>query len=188
MATRMGLMEHFLPEWQFQERHERGLSGITAERAFAAVVPALQAKDPLIEKAIALREWPGRLLQRMGAGGARLPARSFGFDSFTPLGAVPGREVAFGLVGQFWRLDYGLIPVADAQAFEREQGEPKLVLDVCVAPEAGGCRLVTRTRVHCPTEALRRRFVPYWYVIRPVSGLIRQRLLAQIHRTSLAQP
>ena len=184
----MGLMEHFLPEWQFQERHERRLPGVLAERAFDAVVPALQAKDPLIEKAIALREWPGRLLQRMGAGGARLPARAFGFDSFTPLGAVPGCEVAYGLVGQFWRLDYGLVPIANAQAFERVQGEPKLVLDVCVEPDTDGCRLVTRTRVHCPTESLRRSFLPYWYLIRPVSGLIRHRLLARMQRLSLAQP
>lgn len=181
----MSLMERFLPEWQFEERHERWLPGITTERAFAAVVPALQAKDPLIEKAIALREWPGRCLQRMGAGGASLPTRPFGFGSFTPLGTVPGRETAYGLVGQFWRLDYGLTPVADTQSFERVQGEPKLVIDICVEPETGGCRLVTRTRVHCPTEALRRRFVPYWYLIRPVSGLIRRRLLAQIHKTSL---
>ena len=183
----MGLMERFLPEWQFQERHERWLPGITAERAFAAVVPALQAKDPLIEKAIALREWPGRLLQRMGAAGTRLPTQAFGFDSFTPLGTVPGREVAFGLVGQFWRLDYGLIPVADTQAFERVQGEPRLVLDVCVEPDTDGCRLVTRTRVHCPTESLRRSFLPYWYLIRPVSGLIRHRLLARMQRLSLVQ-
>ncbi|HEX5737726.1 MAG TPA: hypothetical protein VFY22_04390 [Hydrogenophaga sp.] len=178
-------MNQLLPEWQFQERHERWLPGITAERTFAAVVPALQVEDPLIERAIALREWPGRLLQRMGVGGARLPTQAFGYHSFTPLGTVPDREVAYGLVGQFWQLDYGLIPVADTQAFERVQNEPKLVLNVCVEPEAGGCRLVTRTRVHCPNEALRRRFVPYWYVIRPVSGLIRRRLLAQIHRTSL---
>src|SRR5690606_19136571 len=184
----MSLMERYLPEWQFEERHERWLPGIAAERAFAAVVPALQAKDPLIENAIALREWPGRLLQRMGAGGTRLPTRAFGFDSFTPLGTAPNREVAYGLAGQFWRLDYGLIPVANGRTFEQLQGEPKLVLNVCVEPEADGCRLVTRTRVHCPTEALRRRFAPYWYLIRPVSGFIRRRLLAQIHRTSLPQP
>jgi hypothetical protein len=104
------------------------------------------------------------------------------------LGTAPNREVAYGLAGQFWRLDYGLIPVADGQTFARLQGEPKLVLNVCVEPEADGCRLVTRTRVHCPTEALRRRFAPYWYLIRPVSGFIRRRLLAQIHRTSLPQP
>lgn len=181
----MSLMERLLPEWQFEERHERQLPGITAERAFTAVVPALQIKDPFIEKAIALREWPGRWLQRMGVGSAPLPARAFGFDNFTPLGDVPGREVAFGLVGQFWRLDYGLISIADTQAFERVHDEPKLVLDVCVEPEAGGCRLFTRTRVHCPNEALRRRFLPYWYLIRPVSGLIRHRMLARIHRTSL---
>ena len=30
----------------------------------------------------------------------------------------------------------------------------------------------------------RRRFAPYWYAIRPVSGLIRQRLLQRIARVA----
>jgi hypothetical protein len=184
----MALMEHFLPQWQFQERHALWVDGITPEQAFAAIEPALQAPDPLIQMAITLREWPGRLLQRLGRRGSRLPAQAFGHDSFTRLGAVPGQEMAFGLAGQFWRLDYGLVAVPHAQAFEQLSGEPKLVLDVRVKPGPHGCLLVTRTRVHCPSESLRNRFAPYWYLIRPVSGLIRRRLLARMRQLALAQP
>jgi hypothetical protein len=46
--------------------------------------------------------------------------------------------------------------------------------------------LVTHTRVHCPDEAQRRRFAPYWFAIRPVSGLIRQRLLRRIAQLARA--
>lgn len=181
----MQLMDRFLPQWQFAERHELLLPGVSQSHAFAAVVPGLSAPDPLIERAIALREAPGRLLRRMGLGSdVALPARAFGFHSFTPLGSVPDAEVAFGLAGQFWKLDYGLLRLPDAAAFESLHNQPKLVLNVCVEPAAGGSRLVTHTRVHCPTEALRRRFAPYWYLIRPVSGWIRHRLLRAVARAS----
>jgi hypothetical protein len=40
--------------------------------------------------------------------------------------------------------------------------------------------LHTQTRVFCTDEASLRRFRPYWLLIRPVSGLIRRRLLARI--------
>jgi hypothetical protein len=178
----MQLIDRFLPVWQFAERHELALPGVSPAQAFAAVVPGLTAPDALVERAIALREGPGRLLRRLGMGGVALPTRSFGFHSFTPLGSAPNSEVAYGLAGQFWRLDYGLLKVPDAEAFGRLQDQPRLVLNVCVEPSPGGCRLVTHTRVHCPTEALRRRFAPYWYLIRPVSGLIRRRLLKAVAR------
>ncbi|WP_306301746.1 phospholipase D-like domain-containing protein [Komagataeibacter kakiaceti] len=41
---------------------------------------------------------------------------------------------------------------------------------------------MTETRVFCPTPAVLWRFAPYWYLIRPVSGLIRQRMLAMLRR------
>jgi hypothetical protein len=174
-------MNQLLPKWQFAERHERRLKGVTPAQAFAAIVPALSANDPWIAHAIALRELPLRLLHKLGPSEHTLPAQAFGFHSFTQLGQVPGQEVAFGLVGRFWQLDYGLCPLADAAAFATQSEQPRLLLNVCVEPLATqDCRLITHTRVHCPTEDQRRRFAPYWYAIRPVSGLIRQRLLQRI--------
>lgn len=174
-------MNQLLPEWQFAERHELALPGVTPAQAFANIVPGLSAQDPLIQRAIALREIPGRLLRGLGLSGNTLPRQAFGFHSFTRLGETPNREVAFGLAGHFWQLDYGLRPVTDATAFAALTDQPRLVLNVCVEPVDGkSCHLVTHTRVHCPTDAQRRRFVPYWYAIRPVSGLIRLRLLRRI--------
>ncbi|SEA49031.1 hypothetical protein [Variovorax sp. YR216] len=39
---------------------------------------------------------------------------------------------------------------------------------------------LTETRVQCVDRSALRHFTPYWWVIRPVSGLIRRRLLARI--------
>ncbi len=177
----MDLINRLLPQWQFSERHALRLRGVSAAQAYASIIPALSAEDPLIANAITLREMPGRLLRALGLSRNALPSQAFGFHSFTLLGRAPEREVAFGLAGRFWQLDYGLQPVADAAAFTAMSEQPRLVLNVCVEAEGDhGCRLVTHTRVHCPDEAQRRRFAPYWYAIRPVSGLIRHRLLRRI--------
>ncbi|UJW81674.1 DUF2867 domain-containing protein [Hydrogenophaga sp. SL48] len=183
----MKLMNHLLPEWQFAERHALQLDDITTAQAYASIVPGLSAEDPWVQRAIAVREMPGRLLRSLGLSRNTLPPQAFGFHSFTCLGQAPDREVVFGLAGQFWRLDYGLRPVTDAAAFTHMSDQPRLLLNVCVEPvSAQGCRLVTHTRVHCATEAQRRRFAPYWYAIRPVSGLIRQRLLQRIAKMARA--
>lgn len=187
----MNLMNRLLPEWQFGERHELTLDGVSHAQAFASIVPGLSAEDPLIAQAIALREMPGRVLRTLGLSGNALPTKAFGFHSFALLGEVPGREVAFGLAGRFWQMDYGLRRIADTAAFMAMTDQPRLVLNVCVEPVGDhGCRLVTHTRVHCPSDELRRRFAPYWYAIRPVSGLIRRRLLqriAQVARSTAEQ-
>ena len=185
----MDLINRLLPEWQFGERHELMLDGVSPARAFASIVPGLSAQDPLIAKAIALREVPGRLLRKLGLSGNALPPQAFGFHSFKLLGQTPAREVAFGLAGRFWQLDYGLRPIADAAAFATLTDQPRLVLNVCVEPLGDqSCRLITHTRVHCPTDEQRRRFTPYWVTIRPVSGLIRQRLLQRIARVARNTP
>lgn len=181
----MDLLEQFLPQWQFGERHTLMLDGVSPAQAFASIAPGLNAQDPLMAKAIALREVPGRLLRKLGLSGNALPTQAFGPHSFTLLGEVPNREVAFGLAGCFWQLDYGLRPFADAAAFAALTDQPRLVLNVCVEPVGGdSSRLITHTRVHCPTDEQRRRFTPYWFAIRPVSGLIRRRLLQRIARVA----
>ncbi len=185
----MDLLNHLLPEWQFGERHALVLDGVSPAQAFASIVPGLSTPDPWIAQAIALRELPGRLLRGIGLSGNALPPKAFGFHSFQCLGAVPDREVAYGLAGRFWQLDYGLRPVADAAAFMAMTDQPRLVLNVCVEPlDNRRCQLVTHTRVHCPDETQRRRFAPYWYAIRPVSGLIRGRLLRRIARVARSTP
>jgi hypothetical protein len=184
----MELMHRLLPEWQFGERHALRLDGVSPARAYASIVPGLSAVDPLIAQAIGLREAPGRLLRALGLSRNTLPSRAFGFHSFTLLGELPDREVAFGLAGRFWQMDYGLRRITDTAAFLAMTDQPRLVLNVCVEPlDTPGCLLVTHTRVHCPDKAQRQRFAPYWYAIRPVSGLIRGRLLRRIAQFATEQ-
>ncbi|MCV4057512.1 hypothetical protein OD774_27800, partial [Pseudomonas aeruginosa] len=85
---------------------------------------------------------------------------------------------------RFWRADFALERIADGEHFRcyDQPGVAKLVLCFRCTPSASGTLLHTETRVFCPDRASRLRFTPYWLAIRPVSGLIRRRLLAGIER------
>lgn len=181
-----GLIDRYLPHYQFAERHALRIDAPAGRVLDAAQRPDV-ADDPLARQLIALRELPSRLAGRFGVA-SRLRGRgSFGVDDFTPLGRDGDREIAFGLAGAFWQADYGLVPLPDAAAFEDLQrpGVAKLVLNFHAEPvTGGGTLLVTHTRVHCPDAPSLRRFRPYWLLIRPASGFIRGRLLRRIARAA----
>lgn len=180
----MRLMERHLPQHQFEEHHSLAIHSAPGKTLDAAQTVALEP-DPFIQRFIAVREFPARLMNRMGRE-SQLPARPFGGEDFTLLGRDRDQEVAYGLAGRFWQSDYGLHPLSDAPAFDRVTDLPKLVLNFCVQPLAeGGHQLSTTTRVWCPDAASQRSFAPYWYLIRPVSGLIRKRLLQRIAHRAL---
>ncbi|MBS0426766.1 MAG: hypothetical protein JSR41_05710 [Proteobacteria bacterium] len=184
-----GLIERYLPHYQFAERHALRIDAPAGRVLDAAQRPDV-ADDPLARQLIALRELPSRLMGRLGAP-SRLQGRgSFGLADFTPLGRDGDREIAFGLAGAFWQADYGLVPLRDAAAFEGLQrpGVAKLVLNFDAKPAPDGSTvLVTHTRVHCPDAQSLRRFRPYWLLIRPASGFIRRRLLRRIARAAAAK-
>ena len=172
----MDLIQRFLPDFQFAERHCIDV-GAPAAAVLDAALAVNLADDRFIGAFVALREWPARLV------GARPKTKPrFGRDDFVLLGRDGDREIAYGLVGQFWRAAYGLVPVTSADGFAayREPGVPKLVMNFTAEPRDGATRLTTITRVHCPDAASRRRFTPYWWLIRPVSGLIRRRLIVRV--------
>ena len=110
----------------------------------------------------------------------------FGLHDFTLLDRSE-REIVYGLIGRFWRPDYGLEPVADGAAFLRfdapEVAKLALAFEACPGPD-GRTRLITETRVSCASRAASLKFTPYWPLIRPLSGLLRRRTPAAIKRDS----
>lgn len=178
----MTLIDQLLPRYQFSEKHQLLTRATPAALLDAALRPEI-SEDPWTRRFIQLRELPNRVWGALGgrSGLQRQPA--FGIHNFTPLGREGDQEVAIGLVGKFWQADYGQAPIADATAFTQfaEPGVAKLVLNF--STEATGddtTWLRTETRVFCNDPVSLRRFTPYWWLIRPVSGLIRKRLLARI--------
>ncbi|MEH3086735.1 MAG: hypothetical protein PGN26_09425 [Xylophilus ampelinus] len=177
----MELIDRHLPAYHFAEEHGRHLRASPAEALGTIGRPEVM-DDPVARGLIALREWPGRLAGRLGFPTRLQDRPAFGFGGFTFLGREGDRQLAYGLAGRFWRADYGLVAVPDAAAFDALDGAgiAKLVMDFTAVPEGDGVRLTTRTRVWCGDAATLRSFRPYWLLIRPASGLIRQRLLRRV--------
>lgn len=175
----MALMDRYLPKYQFDEHHST-LARATPGALLDAIKTVAAEPDPLVSIFIALRELPARCLGFFRKK-ALLPSRPFGLGSFTELGRDENHELAFGLAGRFWQMSYGLRRITNAAEFEALRDTPKLVMSFVAEPLGNGeARLSTTTRVCCPDVASLRSFTPYWYVIRPVSGLIRLRILRRI--------
>lgn len=101
---------------------------------------------------------------------------------FTPLDEAPGRELVFGIVGKFWRLDGGFRRVGRAEfAGFRETGYAKAAWNLYVTDSG----LSTETRVVCFGDAARRKFLAYWRLVEPFSGAIRWSLLRGVRRAAL---
>jgi hypothetical protein len=179
----MSLLDKYLPVYQFVERHSILVDG--SPRAVLDMIQTYdQSSDRLIHRITALRELPGRLIAKLGFAGTSR-ATTFGLNDFIPLDRDGDREMAAGLVGRFWRLDYSLVPLPDAAAFATfaRPGTAKLVLGFLAEPQGDRTRLATETRVYCPDRISLLLFMPYWLVIRLPSGFIRRRFLNTVKRT-----
>lgn len=179
----MGLLDKYLHEYQFSERHAIEILA-PSSRVIAAVAAYDPQHDRFFRAMITIRELPSRLMARQA------PPASFGLHDFCLL---EQNDVAlvYGLIGRFWQAGYGLVKINDGAAFLtfRQPGVAKLALGYAVHPGRNGrCRLVTETRIFCPDRASRRRFTPYWLAIWLVSGLIRRRMLHAIKAASEAAP
>ncbi|MEL7938868.1 hypothetical protein [Pseudomonas delhiensis] len=180
----MNLADRLLPSYQFSERHHLRIAAPPGA-LLDAVATLGDEEDPLVQRFLRLREAPARLALRLGLGNALAQRPRFGLHEFSRLGRDGDEALALGLVGRFWRADFGLRPCPDAEAFRHfaEAGCARLLLYFhCEAAGAGDTWLHTETRVHCPDLHSRLLFTPYWLAIRPVSGLIRRRLLQSVRR------
>jgi hypothetical protein len=182
----MTLIDRFLPVYQFRERH-RLLAAAAPAHLLDAVTQPGMIDDPWVKIFIRLRELPGRVLAALVGPSALKNRAAFGLEDFTVLGRDADREIAFGLAGRFWRSDYGLVTLAGPEDFAAlsEVGVPKLVLNFTVEPATSAeVWLRTETRVYCNDRKSLIRFVPYWSIIRPISGLMRHRLLTRIRNAA----
>lgn len=162
-------MDGYLPRPWAVERHEITVDA-PVERAWAAIEDVDLRADPLARFLLAAR-------------GLRGPARLRDFErwGFVRLPASSERELVLGLVGRFWRPSGGVVRVAPEEfaAFDRP-GCVKAVWNVRADAAGEGAVVSTETRVAATDARARWLFRPYWFVVRPFSGLIRRRLLALV--------
>ncbi|CRG49534.1 Uncharacterised protein [Yersinia wautersii] len=181
----MCLNEKYLPVYQFNEKHSLNILAPQAT-IMAAVLNFCPQDDWLFRYATTFRELPIRLLDLIHSR----PASSrppFGMKNFTLLEKKDDQELVFGLAGKFWKADYGQTTITNAADFLAfsEPGTAKLVLSFTIEKlDEAHTQLTTETRVFCLDKNAQRSFTPYWYLIRPVSGLIRLRALNAISQSA----
>ena len=178
----MSLMDKFLPSYQFSERHQ-----VTVRAAPGELLDIIQnfqpPKDRFGDTAMLLRQLPAKLMHLLAPSRAPRPS-PVTRANFIPLARDGDREMVGGLVGKFWRPDFGLVAVKDASGFLlcNPPKTAKLVIGF-VAEQSGEVTLLaTETRVYCPDRYSLIMFFPYWLIIRPVSGLLRRRFLGSVRR------
>jgi hypothetical protein len=179
------LLDEVLPEFDHRSSHERHVLA-SAEEVARAIERYRLDRDasPFVRLLFLLR-------------GLRIPAGSVrdavAGSGFTVIAERPGEEIVFATTGRFWTLRERANVEAphdldDFRAFARP-GWAKAALALRVEPgEDGSTTLMTETRIHCVDARARRRFLPYWTLIRRFSGRIRQDLLGGIARIAEETP
>jgi hypothetical protein len=183
-ATHSGLrLDEFLPTWDFREQHHRRIDA-PASQVRAALLGVTPRELPLSGCMLAIRLAPAFLAARRRPSGLHRPfvdgLVAFGFVEL----ANEKEEIAFGAIGQFWRLREETVPIGDADAFARfdEPGFVKGAINFRIVEDGRSTRLTTETRVSATDERARRAFRPYWVPVRAIGGLMRREMLWAVDR------
>lgn len=174
------LLDHFVPQYDFRERHEMVIAAPRAvvRRATEEWQPA---ESPLWRPLLWLRGL-GR-----AQGTVREWAQSMGFLCL----ADTEDEVVYGQIGRFWLLNEraALASPRTVDDFLRFDDPRYAVAAMNVRLEAlapDRTRLSTETRARALGPHARRRFRLYWLLIRPFSGLLRGAMLRGVRKRALA--
>lgn len=179
MKTAWTLLDEVLPEVDYRSRHDRHVHA-SPEDVARAIERFIVGRDssPFVRLLFRMRGL------KISSGPVRDVLRRSGF---TVLAERPGEEIVLGTFGRFWTLReqanmQAPLDLADFQAFDRP-GWAKGAISLRVEPrDDGSSTLVTETRVLCMDDRARRRFAPYWALIRMFSGWIRRDFLRGIAR------
>lgn len=166
------LIDDFLPEYDFEERHS-----IDVEADPATIYEA--SKDADFGESFVVRI----LLTLRGMSANALSLRNLNYSKFRILAERPSTELVIGLAGRFWS-PWGELQDVDAANFRefRKPGYAKAAWNFSIGDGPGGSLLKTETRIKCLDDSSRRNFGFYWTFVQPFSGLIRMKMLRTIKR------
>lgn len=182
-------IEYWLPAHDVATSHER-LIAAPAARVFEALRTANLAEPLVVRLLMAMRALPTLLARttprspRSSTVKGRTTLLSIGF---TLLDELPPTDLVLGLQGRFWELRGGLQHV-DRAAFElpTPPAVARAIWSFSLEERGLATMLRTETRVRCGDPETRRRFLLYWRLISPFSGVIRRAMLAAVARASAA--
>lgn len=170
-------MAQALPSARFSERHFLDMEG-SLEQVWVSLSAAcwgdLRYTTPLM------------MLRGLGQSRGWLDQRLLGQGPVTLLRTDPPSYAVAADIGRPWQLrpELGPTPATMQDLIEfSEPGWLKYGMDFALhALDPGRIRVTTTTLCEPTGEAARRRFRPYWTLIRPFSGLIRRDMLQAVAR------
>ncbi len=189
----MTLLDEFFPVRDASERHSTRIAA-SPEAVFAALRTADLSGHLVTRVLLALRALPAWLMRRGPVRAEPTPRRvslaDFERHGFVVLAERAPEELLIGLQGRFWTLTGQLEPLDAAAARQPvPAGRARAGWNFATHPlPDGGTLLSTETRIVCADAATRRRFLWYWRVIQPGSGLIRRAMLSRIRREAERGP
>lgn len=143
----------------------------------------LTVRTPLLTTAMWVRGLPARLSGDTPPPPPELVlARGTGLPGWLLLGERPGREIAFGAVGKFWQPTIEWRDVAPAEfAGFAEPGWGKIAANFSVTAYGDHATLLSyQCRTATTDPVSRRRFLRYWWLVRPFVGHIMRATLRTV--------
>jgi|WetSurMetagenome_2_1015567.scaffolds.fasta_scaffold67224_1 hypothetical protein len=186
-------LDKFMPDYEFHEIHTVTIQA-SPQRVFSAIKELTGADiSPLVSLLMQVRNLPGRLTKRADFGSFQNGTflEQMFKNGFIPLAEQPGREIVFGLVGQFWKPVLEKVPaIAGPQAFLAfdDPAYARVAANLFVDEVDGGVRCSTETRIHASDPSTRRKFALYWRIISMGSAVIRVLWLRAIKRKAEKMP
>jgi hypothetical protein len=151
----------------------------------------LTVRTPLLTVSMWLRNLPGRLARRAAPPLPRLVVgEGLGLPGWLELGELPDGEIAFGAVGKFWQpvIEWRDVTPEDFSAFA-EPGWGKIAGNFSVMRYGEHSTLLSyQCRTVTTDPASRRRFLRYWWLIRPFVGHIMRATLDKIKTDAETAP
>jgi|SRR5262245_50375994 len=183
------LIDSFAPQPDWSEVHSI-LIRASRQTVYEALHTADLAESAMVKLLLLLRSTPGIMARGFRAlpGNQKITLLTLMDSGFGLLAEQPPEEIVLGVTGRFWRPTGNVSPFVRAD-FDRPvpAGFARGVWNFSVK-EAGPGRTIlrTETRVTCGDAASRRKFLGYWLIIRPVSGLVRLIMLRSVRRIAEA--
>jgi hypothetical protein len=129
----------------------------------------LTVHTPLLDAAMWVRGLPDRVTGRAVEVPPRLTLATGGLPGWFVIGTTDAREIAFGAVGRFWTptIEWHPVDPQDFAAFA-EPGWGRIACSFITVPYGPGRTMLTYECRTATTDAdSRRRFLRYWWLIRP---------------------
>ncbi|MDB4949959.1 MAG: uncharacterized protein JWM27_2608 [Gemmatimonadetes bacterium] len=180
------LIDEWMPRFDAAEHHSTRIHA-PAARVWSVVRELDFGRSPVVRGLMLLRGLPTLLTRgRRCEAPAEAALQSVLRQGFVLLEEREGEELLLGVVGRFWTANGGIRRVtADEFRAWSEPGFARATWNFTLRAEADGAqRLATETRVLCTDADSRRRFLRYWRLVGPFSGLIRRDLLRGIRRAA----